>query len=67
MEAGISAILNAHALAHGTRSTFHSRRMRMKTVKKKNSRRWMLNRTDAHGSYPMLVSTCSAMHASSPS
>jgi maleate cis-trans isomerase len=34
METEIPAMLNAHALAHGTRFTFHSRRMRMKTVKK---------------------------------
>jgi maleate cis-trans isomerase len=34
METEIPAMLNAHALAHGTRFTFHSSRMRMKTVKK---------------------------------
>jgi maleate isomerase len=34
METEIPAMLNAHALAHGTRFTFHASRMRMKTVKK---------------------------------
>ncbi|AWJ94675.1 Asp/Glu racemase (plasmid) [Azospirillum baldaniorum] len=34
METEIPAMLTAHALAHGTRFTFHSSRMRMKTVKK---------------------------------
>jgi maleate isomerase len=34
METEIPAMLNAHALAHGTRFTFHSSRMRMKTVAK---------------------------------
>jgi maleate isomerase len=34
METEIPAMLSAHALAHGTRFTFHSSRMRMKTVKK---------------------------------
>ena len=34
METEIPAMLNAHAQAHGTRFTFHSSRMRMKTVKK---------------------------------
>ena len=32
METEIPAMLNAHAQAHGTRFTFHSSRMRMKTV-----------------------------------
>ena len=34
METEIPAMLTAHALAHGSRFTFHSSRMRMKTVKK---------------------------------
>jgi maleate isomerase len=34
METEVPAMLNAHALVHGTRFTFHSSRMRMKTVKK---------------------------------
>jgi maleate isomerase len=34
METEIPSMLNAHALLHGTRFTFHSSRMRMKTVKK---------------------------------
>ncbi|WP_328702933.1 maleate cis-trans isomerase family protein [Arenibaculum pallidiluteum] len=34
METEIPAMLNAHALTHGTRFTFHSSRMRMKTVSK---------------------------------
>lgn len=34
METEIPAMLNAHSVAHGTRFTFHSSRMRMKTVKK---------------------------------
>ena len=34
METEIPAMLNAHAQAHGTRFTFHSSRMRMKTVAK---------------------------------
>ncbi|WP_407174764.1 Asp/Glu racemase [Bradyrhizobium sp. STM 3562] len=34
METEIPAMLGAHALVHGTRFTFHSSRMRMKTVKK---------------------------------
>ncbi|MBP2299801.1 maleate cis-trans isomerase family protein [Azospirillum picis] len=34
METEIPAMLTAHALAHGTRFTFHSSRMRMKTVRK---------------------------------
>ena len=34
METEIPAMLTAHSLAHGTRFTFHSSRMRMKTVKK---------------------------------
>ncbi len=34
METEIPAMLNAHALAHGTRFTLHASRMRMKTVKK---------------------------------
>ncbi|GAB9132805.1 MULTISPECIES: maleate cis-trans isomerase family protein [Bradyrhizobium] len=34
METEIPAMLNAHSLAHGTRFTFHSSRMRMKKVQK---------------------------------
>lgn len=34
METEIPAMLNAHSVAHGARFTFHSSRMRMKTVKK---------------------------------
>jgi maleate isomerase len=34
METEIPAMLNAHATAHATRFTYHSSRMRMKTVKK---------------------------------
>jgi maleate isomerase len=34
METEIPAMLSAHSIAHGTRFTFHSSRMRMKTVKK---------------------------------
>lgn len=34
METEIPAMLNAHAVTHGTRFTFHASRMRMKTVKK---------------------------------
>ncbi|WP_027579430.1 Asp/Glu racemase [Bradyrhizobium sp. Ai1a-2] len=34
METEIPAMLNAHAIAHATRFTYHSSRMRMKTVKK---------------------------------
>src|SRR3546814_11688103 len=34
METEIPAMLGAHATAHGTRFTFHSSRMRMKTVAK---------------------------------
>jgi maleate isomerase len=34
METEIPAMLTAHALAHGTHFTFHSSRMRMKTVEK---------------------------------
>jgi maleate isomerase len=34
METEIPAMLNAHSVAHGTRFTYHSSRMRMKTVKK---------------------------------
>ena len=33
METEIPAMLNAHAIAHATRFTYHSSRMRMKTVK----------------------------------
>jgi maleate isomerase len=34
METEIPAMLNAHSVAHGTRFTYHSSRMRMKTVRK---------------------------------
>jgi hypothetical protein len=67
METEIPAMLNAHSVAHGTRFTFHSSRMRMKTVKKEELAEMDAESDRYRSSCRTPASTYSVTPVSSPS
>jgi maleate cis-trans isomerase len=58
MEIEVPAMLRAREQVFPERFTFHSSRMRMKKVTKKNCTRWIVTVIDVPLNCPMRMSTC---------